>query len=109
MTSTLAFRHPHHHPHTTVTATLTITPTPPLPSPSTGQPDSLHPHPQNPIRVPTAPPPQGILNPTSTQPPTLTGSHRMPGGPPTLGFSLIIYATVGLTALIALKLRGRRK
>ncbi len=32
----------------------------------------------------------------------------MPGGPPTLGFSLLIYATVGLIALIAPKLRRRR-
>lgn len=36
------------------------------------------------------------------------GSHRMPGGPPTLGFSLIIYAMVGLVTLINLKLRRRR-
>lgn len=33
----------------------------------------------------------------------------MPGGPPTLGFSLIIYAAVGLIALVTLKLRGRRR
>ncbi|SEH02858.1 hypothetical protein SAMN05444920_13082 [Nonomuraea solani] len=33
----------------------------------------------------------------------------MPGGPPMLGFSLIIYATVGLISLIALKLKGRRR
>ncbi|RVX43547.1 hypothetical protein EDD27_6232 [Nonomuraea polychroma] len=33
----------------------------------------------------------------------------MPGGPPMLGFSLIIYATVGLATLIALKLRRRRR
>ncbi|MBB6547614.1 hypothetical protein HD597_000896 [Nonomuraea thailandensis] len=33
----------------------------------------------------------------------------MPGGPPTLGFSLIVYATVGLVTLIALKLRRRRR
>lgn len=33
----------------------------------------------------------------------------MPGGPPTLGFGLIIYATVGLLSLISLKLRRRRR
>ncbi|PRX55710.1 hypothetical protein B0I32_126172 [Nonomuraea fuscirosea] len=32
----------------------------------------------------------------------------MPGGPPTLGFSLLIYAAVALIALIAPKLRRRR-
>lgn len=32
----------------------------------------------------------------------------MPGGPPTLGFSLIVYALVGLVTLITLKVRGRR-
>lgn len=33
----------------------------------------------------------------------------MPGGPPTLGFSLIVYALVGLVTLISLKLRRRRR
>jgi hypothetical protein len=33
----------------------------------------------------------------------------MPGGPPAVGFSLIIYAAVGLVTLITVKLRRRKR
>jgi hypothetical protein len=62
--------------------------------------------PQNAIRRDGEPAQPSILGLTH---PRVERKHEMPGDPPTLGFSLIIYATVGLVTLIALKLRRRRR